>query len=250
VDYRVNENIMTYAYVAKGFQAGGFQARPFSVNDIDTPYDPTTVLTYEGGIKMDLLDQMLRLNVAYYWNDYDDLQLNSLNVAAGGGTITQNAAEAEVHGIEVELVAAPTESLNIFGTIATAENEYKELAANVSGVTLDSDIAGTPVFSSTLGLDYTFNFSAGSLVVGTDWQHQHSHHPGSTNADVTKVPTLDLINAYIRYDTPDGDWDVGLYAKNLTDEEYHFTGFRFSSFQSVYAADPLTMMVNINYHYR
>ena len=116
VDYRVNDDIMTYAYVAKGFQAGGFQARPFSVNDIDTPYDPTTVWTYEGGVKAELLDRMLLLNVAYYWNDYDDLQLNSLNVGAGGGTITQNAAEAEVHGIEVELMAAPTDNLNIFGT--------------------------------------------------------------------------------------------------------------------------------------
>ncbi|MCL4790469.1 MAG: TonB-dependent receptor [Gammaproteobacteria bacterium] len=250
VDYRVNEDIMTYAYVAKGFQAGGFQARPFSVNDIDTPYDPTTVWTYEGGAKAEFLDRKLRLNVAYYWNDYDDLQLNSLNVAAGGGTITQNAAEAEVHGIEVELMAAPTENLNIFGTIATADNEYKKLAANVSGVTLDSDIAGTPKFTSTLGFDYSFNFSAGTLVVGSDWQHQQSHYPGSTNAEVTKVPTLDLINAYVRFETPEGDWDVGLYGKNLTDEEYHFTGFNFSSFQSVYAADPLTVMAIVNYHYR
>ena len=250
VDYRVNDDIMAYAYVAKGFQAGGFQARPFSVQDIDRPYDPTTVWTYEGGVKAELLDRMLILNVAYYWNDYKDLQLNSLNVGAGGGTITQNAAEAEVHGIEVELMAAPVENLNIFGTIATADNEYTKLAANVSGVTLDSDIAGTPKFTSTLGFDYTFNLSAGSIVVGSDWQHQQSHYPGSTNAEVTKVPTLDLINAYVRYDSPDKHWDVGIYGKNLTDEEYHFTGFNFSSFQSVYAADPLTVMGIVNYRYR
>lgn len=251
IDYQFNDDVMAYAYAAKGFQAGGFQARPFSALDIDTPYDPTTVWTYEGGVKAELLDNMVRLNVAYYYNDYDDLQLNSLNVAAGGGTITQNAAKATVQGIEVELSAAPTDALNIFATLATADNEYKELASNVSGVTLDSDIAGTPEFTATLGFDYTFSLSGGSsIVVGSDYQHQDAHYPGSTNAEVTKVPTLDLFNAYVRYESPDDRWDAGIYGTNLTDKEYHFTGFSFSSFQSVYAADPLTVRGAVNYRFR
>lgn len=49
LDYHFNDDIMAYAYAAKGFMAGGYQARPFSVVDIDTPYDPTTVWTYEAG---------------------------------------------------------------------------------------------------------------------------------------------------------------------------------------------------------
>ena len=250
LDYRINDNTMVYAYAAEGFQAGGFQARPFSVTDIDRPFEPTTVWTYEGGIKTDLLERMLRLNIAYYYNDYEDLQLNSLNVGAGGGTITQNAAEAKVHGIEVELTATPTDELTLFGTLATAENKYTELAPNVSGVTLDSDVAGTPKLTASLGFDYSFNISPGSIVVGGDYQYQRSHHPGSTNADVTKVPTLDLFNAYVRYEPRAKNWDVGIYGKNLSDEKYHFTGFKFSSFQSLYAADPLTVMAIANYRYR
>lgn len=250
VDYRINEDVMVYAYAAKGFQAGGFQARPFSALDIDRPFEPTTVWTYEGGAKTDLLDKRLRVNLAYYFNDYEDLQLNSLNIGAGGGTITQNAAEAEVHGIELEITAAPNDALNIYGTLATAENKYKELASNVSGVTLDSDIAGTPKMTASLGFDYTLGIGNGNLVFGSDYQYQRSHHPGSTNSDVTKVPRLGLINAFIRYETAEKNWDFGLYGRNLTDKEYHFTGFRFSSFQSLYAADPLTIMGIVNYRYR
>ncbi|MCE7902095.1 MAG: TonB-dependent receptor [Gammaproteobacteria bacterium PRO9] len=250
VDYRFNDQVMVYAYVAKGFQAGGFQPKPFSVDDMQVPYAPTTVWTYEGGVKTDLLDRRLRLNTAYYYNDYDDLQLYTLNVAAGGGTIVQNAAAAKVHGIEVELTAVPTDDLRIFGTLATAENKYTKLASNISNVSIDDDIAATPKFTATAGFDYTIHLTRGGIVFGSDYRHQQSYYPGSTNKPVVKVPTLDLVSAFVRYEAPDRTWDAGVYGKNLTDEEYPTTGLPFSSFQSIYAADPRTITATVNYRYR
>ncbi len=250
VDYRFNDQVMAYAYIAKGFQAGGFQPKPFSVTDINVPYAPTTVWTYEGGVKTDLLERMLRLNIAYYYNDYDDLQLYTLNVGAGGGTIVQNAAAAKVHGVEVELTVVPTDALNIFGTLATAENKYTRLVSNISNVSLDDDLAGTPKFTASVGFDYTVHLRRGSVVFGSDYRHQQSYYPGSTNAAVVKVPTLDLVSAFVRYEAPDRTWDAGVYGKNLTDEEYPTTGLPFSSFQSIYAADPLTVTATVNYRYR
>lgn len=250
VDYRINDNAMVYAYVAKGFQAGGFQPKPFSVTDINVPYAPTTVWTYEGGAKTDFLDRMVRLNLAYYYNDYDDLQLYTLNIGAGGGTIVQNAAAAKVHGIEVEVTAVPTDALKIFGTLATARNKYTKLVSNVSNVHLDDKLAGTPEFTASLGFDYTVSVGKGNIVFGSDYRHQESYYPGSTNVPAVKVPTLDLVNAFVRYEAPGKTWDAGIYGKNLTDEEYHITGLPFSSFTSLYAADPLTVTATVNYRYR
>lgn len=251
LDYQVNDDTLIYAYAAQGFMSGGFQGRAFSVVDLDNAYDPTTVWTYEMGAKMELIDNRVRLNASFFHNDFQDLQLNSLNEEQGGGTIVQNAAEATVHGFELELMTRPIEAVNIWGNLATAWSNYQELAPSLAGrVELGDQIAGTPELTAALGFDYTWNFgNGGELQFGLDYYHQKSHYPGATNSEVTKVPTLDLINGFARYLTPSGRWEFAVFGKNLTDQDYWFTGFDFSTFNSVFAADPLTVQAAVTFRF-
>jgi len=251
LDYQVNDNTLLYAYAANGFQAGGFQARAFSVVDLDNTFDPTTVWTYEMGAKLDMLDNRVRLNAAFFHNDYEDLQINSLNAEAGGGTIVQNAAEATVHGFEFELSTNPIDGLNLFATLATAWSDYQKLDASLDGrVAFGDDVPGTPELTASLGGDYSFAVGQGEMAIGGDYYHQKKHQPGTSTSVATMVPNIDLINAYVRYTTPGESWDFTLYGKNLTDEEYIFTGFSFSSFESGYAASPRQIMLTARYHLR
>jgi len=251
LDYQANDSTLLYGSVSKGFQAGGFQARAFSVTDLDNTFDPTTVWTYELGAKLDMLDNRVRLNAAFFHNDYDDLQINSLNAEAGGGTIVQNAAEATVHGFEFELFVTPSDGLNLFATLATAWSDYQELDSSLDGrVAFGDDVPGTPELTVTVGGDYSWSVGGGEMSVGGDFYHQKKHQPGTSTSPATIVPNIDLVNAYARYTTQDEKWDFTLAGKNLTDEEYHFTGFQFSSFQSGYVADPLQIMLSARYHLR
>jgi iron complex outermembrane receptor protein len=251
LDYQVNDDTLIYAYVAQGFQAGGFQARAFSVIDLDESYDPTTVWTYEMGAKMELIDNRVRLNASFFHNDFEDLQLTSLNEEQGGGTIVQNAAEATVHGFELELMTQPIDSVNIWGSLSTAWSNYQELDPSLAGrIELGDRIAGTPELMVGLGFDYSWNFgNGGELQLGLDYYHQKSHYPGATNSEVTKVPTLNLLNGFARYLTPSGRWEFAVFGKNLTDQDYWFTGFDFSSFNSVFAADPVTYQAAVTFRY-
>jgi iron complex outermembrane receptor protein len=252
LDYQVNDATLLYASASKGFQAGGFQARAFSITDLDNTFDPTTVWTYEMGAKMDMLDDRVRLNAAFFHNDFDDLQINSLNAEAGGGTIVQNAAEATVHGFEFELSTNPVDGLNLFATLATAWSDYQELddAALAGRVELGDDLPGTPELTASLGGDYSFAVGQGEMSIGADYYHQKKHQPGTSTSPTIQVPTIDIINAYVRYTTPGESWDFTLAGKNLTDEEYFFTGFSFNSFESAYAADPARIMLTAQYHMR
>ena len=252
LDYQVNDSTLLYAYAAKGFQAGGFQARAFSITDLNNTLDPTTVWTYEMGAKLDMIDDLVRLNAAFFHNDYDDLQINSLNSEAGGGTIVQNAAEATVHGFEFELSTTPIDGLTLFATLATAWSDYQELddAALAGRVELGDDLPGTPELTTSLGGDYSFSVGRGEMALGADYYHQRKHQPGTSTSPTIQVPDIDLFNAYVRYTTPGESWDFTLYGKNLTDEEYFFTGFSFSSFEAAYAADPRQIMLTARYHMR
>lgn len=238
IDYTVSEDMLLYAYAAKGFKAGGFQGRALNAADQLEPYDAEDVWTYEVGFKSEWLNRKLRLNASYFLNQFDNLQLNSLNLAAGGGTIIQNAAEAEVDGVELEVNFLPFEHLSLFASYATAWGEYKSLAASVSGVTLDSELPGTPQVNGKLGGEFRWPLSGGELQFGLDYQHTSKSAPGASTSPLVEIPPLDLFNGYVRYASAGDDWSFGVYGTNLGDKEYHYTGFTFSSFESIYAARP------------
>lgn len=49
------------------------------------PLQSETVAAYEVGSKIDLLDRRLRLNLAFYYNDYKDMQVFTFRQAVGRG---------------------------------------------------------------------------------------------------------------------------------------------------------------------
>lgn len=248
-NYQATDNAMLFASYATGFKAGGFQGRAFNAEDQLAVYDPETVTTYEAGFKSDWLNQTLRVNGTYYYNNFKDLQLNSLN-PVGGGTIVENAAEAVVDGIELEVSYAPTDSWYFFLNQATAWGEYREVGDLASGVTKDSELANTPTANTKLGAEYTLFISdVGSLTFGVDYQHTSATNPGASTSENVRIPRLDLFNGFIRYSGRDDKWDLGIYGTNLGDKEYHYTGFTFGSFESMYAAAPRTVKAVFNIHF-
>lgn len=118
VDYEASPDMMIYAYAATGFKSGGFNLN-------GTPaYDPETVITYEAGVKQTIPGGFL--NVAAFYSDFDDLQVNSFDPV----TITsfiRNAASATVKGIEAEVQWSPDGMLVVNGSFALQNAEYGDL---------------------------------------------------------------------------------------------------------------------------
>ncbi|MFV8784350.1 TonB-dependent receptor [Microbulbifer sp. SA54] len=249
LDIQATDEMMVYASVAKGFKAGGFQGRALNADDQLVPYDAEQVWTYEVGVKSEWLQNRLRLNANYFLNQFEDLQLNSLNIQAGGGTVIQNAAEAEVDGIELEMTYMASDRLYIVANYATAWGGYESLAANVSGVTLDSELPGTPRVNSSIGVEHSTSFAAGELLWGLDYQHTSEVQPGASTSALVEVPRLDLFNGFIKFTDAGERWSLGLFGTNLSDKEYHYTGFTFSSFEAVYAASPRVIKAVVDYRF-
>src|SRR6185369_6143852 len=107
-----HRHVVTYATVAKGFKGGGFDDTPANVAQATTPFDPETATNYEIGIKTDFLDNRMRLNADVFYMDYKDLQVTQTN-AACLCNITDNAASAEIKGVEAEFAFAATERLRL-----------------------------------------------------------------------------------------------------------------------------------------
>lgn len=127
VNWRPNPDLMVFASATRGFKSGGWNARGTDRRTL-LPFDPETVWSYEAGVRSEWLDRRLRVNLTGFVLDTRDLQTPSafVNPATGAVTfITQNFADYENRGLELELTAVPTEGLNLYLNLGWQDDRYK-----------------------------------------------------------------------------------------------------------------------------
>ncbi len=78
LQYRWNDNLMTYVSASTGFKGGGINPRPFIPSQVQ-PFKPESLNAYEIGAKSDFLDRKVRLNVAAFYNKFKDIQIALLS---------------------------------------------------------------------------------------------------------------------------------------------------------------------------
>ncbi len=73
VQYQWTPDIMTYAQFSTGFKGGGISPRPYVPEQV-TAFGPETLNAYEIGFKSQFFDHRMRLNLAGFYNQYNDYQ--------------------------------------------------------------------------------------------------------------------------------------------------------------------------------
>ena len=222
-DFRLNDDVMFYGYVAHGFKSGGFTGRIAIPEDIG-PHDPEYVDTIELGVKSDLLDRRLRVNFAAFFNQYDDMQI-AQNLTLDDGRNSAriiNAAKAETKGFEFELTALPVDNLTLSAAVAYLDAEFKEFVTP-QGVSLEGNkLQDSPEWQTVESINYALPLGAGAGDLNFFVQHSYTSSKFSyfTNKPLEEVESLDLVNASVRWTPQDDRWSLGVYGRNLTDEEY------------------------------
>jgi outer membrane receptor protein involved in Fe transport len=94
------DQVNTYLSASTGFKSGGFNGVAFGPSPQAAEVDNEELISYEAGIKTKLFNGAGQLNAAYFFTKFEDLQVAQFT----GDTafIVQNAAEAEVQGLELE----------------------------------------------------------------------------------------------------------------------------------------------------
>ena len=135
LEYQLTDDIFTFASWTRGFRSGGFNGRG-NTPATAGPFDEEKANSYEIGIKMDLLDDRLRLNLAAFWTEFSNLQRTIIRPAVGSGgqeTVTENAADARSRGIEAELTAVVAEGFTINGSVGFLDAQTLDWCADLNG---------------------------------------------------------------------------------------------------------------------
>ena len=126
------DNQMYYVSVAQAAKPSGIAGLTGGIGAFNpdlNQFEREERTVYEFGGKTDWLDGRVILNGAIFFDDYDDKQVGTQVPDPVSGlltTRTENAAEAEVFGIELEAQWAATENLTLGGSYTYLDTEWTD----------------------------------------------------------------------------------------------------------------------------
>ncbi len=226
VQYRWDDRISTYASYSRSFKSGGFNTRYNAAppGNLPVPFDEESVDSYELGAKLDL-GRQLRLNLAAFQADYEDIQLI---FRQGVVPLLFNAGRATIRGFEAELSYRPSFGLVVDAGMSSLHDEIKDITP-IQGATATvapgDDLPLTPAFQGNLGLARPTKLNGHlSLTPRLD---------GSYTSKLTfitgSVPIIEedgylVANASLTLSHDQRGWQLTAGVQNLFDERYLIQG--------------------------
>lgn len=216
-----------FANYAKGYKQGGFNVGLGlldSTTSSDLEYDPEFLTNYEIGMDISVSDKTDLRIVGFYSERTDQQVLISTQVDPNDPNtfvfLTQNAAEGENYGLELNLNSDLSDDLDIFVNLGLLNTEIKrwESRPEIQG----REQAHAPSNSYSFGLNYR----------PTPVTYLNLHATGKSgfyysDSHNNKSDSYILLNSSFGYNYE--DWVVELWVRNLFDEYYATRGFYFGN---------------------
>lgn len=234
-DWQIRNDLFTYITSRRGYRGGGNNAPELSPVFAEFQYfKPETLTDVEIGLKSDwrLGGWVGRLNIAAFHGKYEDIQtvlnlppnLDGDNDPTNDPASTQlilNNAEATIQGVELSATVSPTAGL--FFSVGAAYIDAKKdpvtaPAALAGAVVNNTPFYYTPEWTQSADVRYVHPLDGvgGELVSTLAY-----YHVGSQYMREPKVDAYSVVNARVEWSSVAGSAiDVGLFARNLFDEEY------------------------------
>jgi iron complex outermembrane recepter protein len=237
LDYQITPDVMAYVQTATGYKGGGVNPRPFYPSQTLT-FNPETLTAYEVGLKTNLFDRRMRLNLAAFYNNYKDIQLtlascptpplNGIQYPPAPCALPANVGTAHVKGVELETEIHPVAGLEFDASASWLDFKYTQINGGpTTGVTLAMVTPYTPKYKASAGAQYEFRLAdAGTLVPRLDVSYQSSQFTNPINDPVwNQIDGYTVLNGKITWTDKSGNWQTSLAVTNLTDKLYYLTLF-------------------------
>jgi iron complex outermembrane receptor protein len=229
--YELTPRSSIYGSYSQGYRSGGLPGSAFST----VPVEPETIDAFEVGYKN--AQGPLRLNLAAFYYNYKDIQVTTY--AAGGQSLTVNAAKARIYGLDGDLTYNLSDALSVTLAGAYTHAEYKDfpnaVATNIDIsnpatylTTFPLDVSGfsverTPKFAGSFGANYTVPLAGGELKLNGNVFYTGSYY--FDPAHQLRQPSYTLVNLKATWTDPSDHFDLSVFGKNVTNEKYFVANF-------------------------
>ena len=227
LDHQFGPDVLGYISWNRGFKSGGFN--PTVVTQ--PPYRPERLDSYEIGEKSTLLDGRLRLNAAFFYYDYKNIQVNTfLNSLA----VIYNGAAAREYGLDANFEFSVTPDLLITGGVVPLHDRFTDFPNAVIATRNANSTTSTHIGSATgnrlpfapdatasLGIDYKRTIGPGRAELFINDLYNTGYYGQPDN--FLHQGAFHQLNASLQYQPDNSPLTFKVYARNILG--YHVAEF-------------------------
>lgn len=221
LDYQLTEDAMGYVSYNRGMKSGGYNI----VSPGRPGFAPEILDAYEVGLKSTLFDNLLQLNLAAFYYDYKDMQVNIVEASVIN---IVNAAGARIRGADLDFRLAFSADFTLSGGIGYTDGEYTNyddaaVYGPDPGPVIIIDAAGNslpfaPKLTGNLMANYRIPSSIGDFVLNGSIVYNDGYYTEPSNR--VTFPSYTLVNGTLAWNSPEERYAIEIWAKNLTDKYY------------------------------
>ncbi|WP_116367121.1 TonB-dependent receptor [Parahaliea mediterranea] len=230
VTYRFSDDINGYAKVATGYNAGSHPVRAGNEEAFALTADEENLIDYEVGLKSEWLQRRLRVNVAAFLYDYDDLQVNDF---VSGATVLLNAGQATIQGLELESTLQVSDALVLGLDYGYLTFDYDEFVVGGQDIADSARAPFAPEHTAHAWAQWRLPFSGpGALRLRLDATYTDEYIFSPTLYRNGTADERTLVDARLSWsDIPlaGGALALAVWGRNVTNEAYREFGTDFGT---------------------
>jgi iron complex outermembrane receptor protein len=253
VEFRPNNDWLLYGLWSRGFKSGTAEIGSTRKQSTTQPLpfvDPEEIEAFELGAKY--ATGGLNVNLAAFYHQLDNGQFSltrPIPVPPFFTSTLTNAAQSEAYGVEIDVLWRPVPAFTIDAAVAYLDSEFTEffskdpldpaLFGPGGAAVPDQDLSGnatrmSPKWSLNLHPEYEIMLANGGTVsLGSNFAYKSKQYHTEFNDDRLSQDDYIMLDANIRYESPDGRFSANAWVQNLTDELVYAGSFSVSTSRAI-----------------
>lgn len=236
VDWRVNEQVLTYLSISQGYRGVAFNGQAYNDNTELTFAAPEKLTSYELGAKTEFGNRRGTFNAALFHYDYTNQQfLDEFTLPGGLGTgfRTTNAPKSRVDGAEFELRLKATNDLQVMANLGLMHSKYVDLTLH-AGQFVDAahtiprvcctgnQLIQAPDYTAMLGFDWRFaQLAAGDLRLYADGNFYGKQYFDAFNTERDAQGAYAVASARLSFESSGKHgYSIDAWIKNIANRQY------------------------------
>jgi iron complex outermembrane receptor protein len=210
----------------------------------DARFNPEYDKTYEVGLKSQWFDRHLQANAAAFYSKYDGIQLN---VQEGPSPVYQNAGNATIKGLELELQSVFDNGFGLNFEAGYMDAYYTYLnpcllyftnaagqcvpsagaqyVPGFGGFSYHSELPKTPKTKFSISPTQDFKLpNSGTIRLEADYTYVAHMFNDGPNTVLMERDATHTVNAAVHYIPPNSHFEFIVGGTNLTDDRYLTVG--------------------------
>ena len=247
--YAYTDDINFYSRIANGFRAPSVQGRIVFGDEV-TVADSETILSFEAGVKADILEGRGRVNFSAFHYTMDDQQIT----AVGGDTNFNrlvNVKETVGHGFEIDAELRATEFVLLTANMSYNNTEFNDdtlslpvcaqctvtnrLNADGRAILDGNSLPHAPEWIANVTARWSKPVGDGEMYVYTDWSYR-------SEIDFFLYKSVEFEGAALfegglrigyLWSDDNHDYELALFGRNITDKEVVIGGIDFNNLTGI-----------------